>query len=133
MLYLFASVGIPNGEVEGGLVDALGIYAPALGRVGEGLLQLNELCEVVIIEGIRLSEGSTGIKLVEPDVSRRCAFLKEEHHCLYTSTLERTAGAVEHRVKVAAFQQQLAQAHGGIVSVGQEGVLDDHAPPVRQP
>ena len=35
--------------------------------------------------------------------------------------------AVEHRVQVAAFQQQLAQAHRGVVGVREERVLDDHA------
>ena len=38
-------------------------------------------------------------------------------------------GHIEHGVQVAAFQEELAEAHRGIVSVGEEGVLDDLHPP----
>ena len=109
------------------LVDALGVHAPALGRVGEGLLQLHELGEVGVVERVGLAEVAAGVELVEPDFARRRAFLEEEHHGLHARALERAAGAVEHGVEVAAFQQELAQAHGGVVGVGEEGVLDDHA------
>ena len=105
----------------------LGVHAPALGRVGEGLLQLHELGEVVVVERVGLAEVAAGVELVEPDLARRRAFLEEEHHGLHARALERAAGAVEHGVQVAAFQQQLAQAHRGVVGVGEEGVLDDHA------
>ena len=122
-----AAVGVLHGEVEGRLVDALGVHAPALGRVGEGLLQLHELGEVVVVERVGLAEVAAGVELVEPDLARGRAFLEEEHHGLHARALERAAGAVEHGVQVAAFQQQLAQAHRGVVGVGEEGVLDDHA------
>jgi len=35
--------------------------------------------------------------------------------------------AVEHRIKVAAFQQDLAQVYRSVVHVRQESVLDNHA------
>ena len=98
-----------------------------LGRVGEGLLQLHELGEVVVVERVGLAEVAAGVELVEPDLARRRAFLEEEHHGLHARALERAAGAVEHGVQVAAFQQQLAQAHRGVVGVGEKGVLDDDA------
>src|ERR1019366_8350660 len=41
--------------------------------------------------------------------------------------LEGAAGAIEHGIEVAAFEQQFAQAHGSVVGVGEEGVFDDHA------
>ena len=111
------------------MVDARGIYAPALGRVSEGLLQCDELGKIVVIERIGLTEVTAGVELVEPDLAGWRTLLEEEHHGLHTRPLERAAGTVEHGVQVAAFQQQLAQAHRGVVGVGQEGVLDDHARP----
>ena len=32
-------------------------------------------------------------------------------------------------MEIAAFQQELAQTYRGVVGVGQEGILDDHAGP----
>ena len=98
-----------------------------LGRVGKGLLQLHELGQVVIIQRVGLAQVAARVELVEPDFAGRRAFLEEEHHGLHARALEGAAGAVEHGVEVAAFQQKLAQAHGGVVGVGEEGVFDDHA------
>ena len=96
-------------------------------RVGEGLLQRHELGQVVIVERVGLAHVAAGVELVEPDLAGRRALLEEQHHRLHARALERAAGAVEHRVQVAAFQQQLAQAHRGVVGVREERVLDDDA------
>ena len=74
-----------------------------------------------------MAEIAAGVELVEPDFPGGRAFLEEEHHGLHTRALERAAGAVEHGVKVAAFQQELAQAHGGVVGVREKRVFDDDA------
>ena len=90
-------------------------------------MQLHELGKIVVVERIGLAKIAAGVELVEPDLPRRCAFLEEQHHGLHARALERAAGAVEHGMEVAAFQQELAQAHRGVVGVGKKGVLDDHA------
>ncbi len=121
------AVGILHREVEGRLINTLNVNAPTLGRVGEGLVQLHELCKVVVIERIGLTHVSSGIKLVVPNFACGCAFLKEQHNGLNPSAQERAAGTVEHGMQIAAFQQMLAEADGGIVGVTQECVLDDDA------
>ena len=65
-----AAVRVLHGEVEGRLVDALGVHAPGLGRVGEGLLQFHELGEVVVVERVGLAEVAAGVELVD---TRSCA------------------------------------------------------------
>ena len=60
------------------------------------------------LSGIRLAEVAAGIELVVPDLASRRAFLEEQHDGLHACSLERATGAIEHRVQVAAFQQQLA-------------------------
>ena len=35
-------------------------------------------------------------------------------------------------MQVAAFQQQLAQADGGVIGIGKEGILDDHTRPAAR-
>jgi hypothetical protein len=103
------------------------VHAPALGRVGKGLLQFDELGQVVVVERVGLAQVAAGVELVVPDLARGRALLEEQHHGLHARALEGAAGAVEHGVQVAAFQQQLAQADRGVVGVGEEGVLDDDA------
>ena len=98
-----------------------------LGESAKVFLQLDELGEVGVVERVGLAHVAAGVELVVPDLARRCAFLEEQHHGLHARALERAAGAVEHGVQVAAFQQQLPQADGGVVGVGEEGVLDDDA------
>ena len=127
MRYFLTAVRVLHGEVEGRFVDALGVHAPGLGRVGKGLLKLDKLGEVGVVERVDLAQVAARVELVEPDLARGRAFLEEEHHGLHARALERAAGAVEHGVKVAVFQQQLAQAHRGVVGVGEEGVLNDDA------
>ena len=124
-----AAVGVLHGEVERRRVDVLRVHGPRLVRVGELLLQLDELGQVVVVERVGLAEVAAGVELVEPDLAGRRAFLEEQHHGLHARPLERAAGAVEHGVQVAAFQQQLPQAGRGVVGVRQERVLDDHAAP----
>src|SRR5208337_1870365 len=86
-----------------------------------------ELGQVVVIERVCLTHVAARIELVIPNLSRRRALLEEEHHGLDARTLKRPAGAVEHGMKVAAFEQEFAQTHGGVVGVRQEGVFNDHA------
>ena len=59
----------------------------------------------------------------------RCAFLEKQHHGFHARSLKGAAGAVEHGMQVAAFQQQFAQGNRGVVGVGEEGVLDYLAHP----
>ena len=48
-------------------------------------------------------------------------------HGLDAGALEGAAGHIEDGVEVAFFEEFLAQADGGVVGVGEEGVLDDDA------
>ena len=122
-----AAVGVLHGEIKGLRVNGRHVHAPAFGRVGFGLLQRDELGEVGVVERVGLAHVAAGVELVEPDFARLRAFLKEEHHGLHARADERAAGAVEHGVEVAFFEELLAQADGGVVGVGEEGVLDDDA------
>ena len=127
MCDFLAAVGILHGQVKGLRIDGRHVHAPAFGRVGFGLLQLDELGEVGVVERVGLAHVATGVELVEPHLARLRAFLKEKHHGLHTRSDERAAGAVEDGVEVAFFDEFLAQADGGVVGVGEEGVLDDDA------
>lgn len=127
MCDFLAAVGVLHGQIKGLRVDGRHVHAPAFGRVGFGLLQRDELGEVGVVERVGLPHVATGVELVEPDLARLRAFLKEEHHRLHARADERAAGAVEHGVEVAFFEELLAQADGGVVGVGEEGVLDDDA------
>jgi|GEM_PF-686144 len=122
-----AAVGVLHGQIKRLRVDGGHFHAPAFGRVGFGLLQRDELGEVGVVERVGLAHVAAGVELIEPDFTRLCAFLKEEHHGLHARADKRAAGAVEHGVEVAFFEEFLAQADGGVVGVGQEGVLDDDA------
>src|SRR5665648_201005 len=117
MHHYLAAVRVLGGEVPRDLVDVGRVHAPALGRVGLGLLQLDELSEILIVQRVRLAEVPPRIELVVPDPPRRRALLEEEHHGLHAGALEGAAGAIEHGVQVAAFQHELPQAHRGIVAV----------------
>ena len=121
---VFPAVGVLHGQIESCLVDAAGFHAPAFRRVSDRLLQFHELGEVVVVQRISLAHVSTGVQLVVPDFARGRSFLEEQHDGFYSGSLERAAGAVQNGVKVAAFQQQFSQAHGGVVGVRQERVLD---------
>ena len=65
----FGTIRVLHGEVEAVLIDTLGVYAPAVGGVGEGLLQFDELGEVGIVEWVGLTEVAAGVELVVPDFS----------------------------------------------------------------
>ncbi len=97
------AVRILHGEIEGGLVNGFGAYAPRLRRIGEGLLQFEELGEIGVIERVGFTEVASWVKLVELDFARRRTFLEEEHDGLYACPWERAAGAVEHGVEAATF------------------------------
>ena len=84
---------------------------------------------VFVVQRVGLAEVSAGVELVVPRRSGRRSFLEEQDHGLHSGSLKRAAGAVQNCVQVAAFQQQFAEAHQGVVGVGQERVLDDHAHP----
>ena len=122
-----AAVRVFHGEIEGLRIDVLHIHAPAFRRVGEVLLPVNKVSEVGIIQRIRLPHVAAGIELVEPDLPGGCAFFKKQDDRFHAGTDEGAAGAVEHGVEIAAFQEQLAQGDGGVVRVGKEGILDDDA------
>src|SRR5207248_2248832 len=70
-------------------------------------------------------EVAAGVELVEPDVARGRALLKKKHHGLHARALKGAARTVQHGVQVTALQQELPQAHRGIVGVGEERVLDN--------
>ena len=72
-------------------------------------------------------------ELVVPRLPGRRSFLKEQDHGLHSGSLNRAARAVQNRVQIAAFQQQFAETHRGVVGVGQEPVLDDHTRPSARP
>src|SRR5262249_40993566 len=80
-----------------------------------------------VVKRVGFAEVATRIELVVPDFAGGRAFLKEEHDRLHARALERAARTIEHGVEVAAFQQQLAQAHGSGVGVGEGGGLGDNA------
>ena len=119
-------VRVLYGEVEGIRVDIFHVYAPAFRRVGLSLLQFDELGEVGVVEWVGLPHVAARVKLVEPDLPRLPPLLEEEHHRLHPRANKRAAGAVEHGVEVALFQQLLAQADRGVVRVGEEGILDNN-------
>ena len=124
---LLAAVGVLHGQIKGLRVDGRHVHAPAFGRVGFGLLKLDELGEVGVVKRVGLPHVATGVELVEPDLARLRAFLKEEHDGLHARADKRAAGAVEHGVEVALPDEFLAQTDGGVVGVGEKGVLDDDA------
>ena len=65
--------------------------------------------------------------MIKPDFSGGGTLLEEEHYRFHASAQERAAGADQHTVQVTTFQQHPPQTHGGVVCVGEEGVLDDDA------
>lgn len=122
-----AAVGVLHRQiVPFGCAQGEGINRPALGRVGEGLLQFHEFDQVGIVERVGLAHVAAGVELVVPDLSGWRALLKEQHDGFHARALEGAAGAIEDGVQVATFQQQFAQTHRSVVGVGQESVLDDH-------
>ena len=125
-----AAVGVLHGQIEGrtgASAQTANIHAPAFRRVGKRGLQFDELGEVVVVQRVGLAEVSAGVELIVPGLAGRRSFLKEQDHGFHSGSLKRAAGAVQNRVQVAAFQQQFAETHRGVVGVGQERVLDDHA------
>ena len=105
VIHNFAAVGVLDGEVEGLLVNRSSFYAPALGRVGERLLQLDKLLQVVVVERVRLAEAPAGVELVVLNLPCRCALIEEKHHRLNARTLEHATRAVEDCVEIGALQQ----------------------------
>ena len=90
-------------------------------------MQFDELGEVVVVERIGFAEVAAGIELVIPDFARGCAFFEKEDDGLNACALKRAAGAIEYGVEIAAFEEQLAKADGGIVGVREKGVFDNDA------
>ena len=88
-------------------------------------MQRDELGEVGVVERVGLAHVAAGVELVEPHTSCAFSFFKKQNNRLHARTDEGAAGAVEHGVEVAFFEEFLPQADGGIVGVRQEGVLDD--------
>ena len=94
----FIAIGVPHGEVEGRLVDDFGFHAPALVRVSEGLLQIYELGEIVVVKRVGLAEFASGVELVVPHLAGGGALLEEQHHGLDARALESAARTVEYGV-----------------------------------
>ncbi len=113
-------------QIEGLLVDLGGIDAPALGAVGPGLAERDELGQIGVVERVGFAHAPARIELVVPDLPRRRALLEEEDDRLDAGALERAARAVQDGMQIAALQQLAAQADGGVVGVGQKGIFDDH-------
>ena len=90
-----------------------------------GFLQFHKLRQVIFIEWIGLAQIAIQIELVVPDLPGWGTLLKEQHHGFHARTGKDAAGQIQHGMQVAAFQQQFAQAHRGIIGIGEEGVLDD--------
>ena len=106
------------------------LFASTLQLFGESakrLLQLHELGEIVVVERVGLAEVAAGVELVVPDLRVGAPFSKNSTTVFTPAPWNVPPGQIEHGVQVAAFQQQLAQAHRGVVGVREEGVLDDHA------
>lgn len=79
--------------------------------VREGLEKLNRdflslLSESNAQQRVRLAKIPAGIELVEPDLARGGALLKEQHHGFHARAQEGAAGAVKDGVQIAAFQEQ---------------------------
>lgn len=130
MPHLFISVGILHRKLKRRRVNALHINTPAFRRFPQRFLKRDKLGEVIVVERVRFAKASARIQLVEPDSASRSPFLEEEHDGLDARTLKRAAGTVEHGVEIAAFQEQFAEAHRGIVGIREKRILDyDAAPP----
>ena len=56
MRHGFAAIGVLHRQVVAGSVDARHIHAPALRRIGLGLLQFDEFGEVVVVERVGLAD-----------------------------------------------------------------------------
>ena len=63
--------------------------------------------------------------MVVPHLAGWFAFFEKEDDCFDSCTLEGPTREVEDGVEVAVLQQELAQAHRGIVGVREKGVFDD--------
>ena len=122
---LLTTVGVLHGQIKRLRVNGRHVHAPAFGRVGFGRLQRDELGEVSVIERIGLAHVAAGVELVEPHTSCAFSFFKKQNNRLHARADECAAGAVEHGVEVALFEEFLPQADGGVVGVLEEGVLDD--------
>ncbi len=77
MIHFLPAFRVLHGEVKTGLVDARCFYAPTLRGIREGLLQFDELCEVVVVERVGLAKVTAGVKLVESDLACRRTLLEE--------------------------------------------------------
>ena len=106
-------------------VDASHVHRPTLVRIGEDFLLQGEIDQIVVIERVGLAHVAAGLKLVKPDLACGRALLEEQHHGFDAGALESAAGHVQHRMQIAALQQQLADAGGCVVGVAEERVLDD--------
>lgn len=129
MYHLATVVGILHGEIPGQGINILNADAPGLSGISFGFLKFDELGQIVFVERVGLAHIAAGVELVVPDFPCRRAFLKKEHYGFDARTLKGAAGAVEHGVEAAAFEQVAAQADGSVVGIGEKGVFDDDACP----
>jgi hypothetical protein len=122
----FGGVGVLHRQVKGFGVNVFQIQKPGLLRFRKGRLEVHKLLQVIVVQRVGFAQAATGVELVVPDLLRRLALLKKQHHRLHPRPNEGAAGAVEHRVQVTARQQLSPNGAGGIVRVRQKGVFDHH-------
>lgn len=120
-------MGVLHRKIPALWINGVHRHTPTFGGISKGCLQLHELRQIAVVEGVGLAQVAAGIELVEPHLAGGRALLEEQHHRFHPRPLEGAAGAVEHRVQVAVGEQLLPQGHRGVVGVGEKGVLDHHA------
>jgi len=90
-------------------------------------LERDEIGEVKLAQRIGLAEIAGKIELIEPHAARALALVEKENDRLDARAGEDAAGEIEHRVEIAAFEEELTERDRGVVGVREEGVLDDDA------
>ncbi len=90
-----------------------------------GFLEGDELLQVVVVERVGFPR-LRGIEL-EEQVFASARLSRRRARRSSRRRLERALRAVEDGVEGAGFEEELAQADGGVVGVGEKGVLD-HVP-----
>ena len=102
---LLVAVGILYREIEGALVDGGYIDRPGVRRVGEGFLLLDEICEIVVVEGVGLAQVTAGVELIEPDFASRRTLYEKQNNGLDTRALKDALRAIEYRVEGTGFEE----------------------------
>ncbi|CAK8711027.1 hypothetical protein GMJAKD_00215 [Candidatus Electrothrix aarhusensis] len=120
---------IPHRQIKSLLIKIGQRNGPGFLTVRKPGLQRDKLLQIPIIERIGLTHIPSRIKLIIPDLPGGLPFFKKEHHSLHPSPKKGAAGAVQHRMEIAGFEQIPAQGLGRIIRVGKKGVFDHHRSP----